>query len=82
MHAIITDHPDSRDLCYRATLTSMAVIVIIVALLVFGHHYIRSVLGWLEKVDLKVSLSVIVFLFVVISFPIAWGLSLLMVTCG
>ena len=59
-----------------------AVIVIIVSLLVFGHSYIRDLLTWLEQVDIKVSVSVIMGLFCVISFPMAWGLSLLMVTCG
>ncbi|XP_005100795.1 transmembrane protein 64 [Aplysia californica] len=82
MHAIITDTPDSNDWCYRATLTSIAVIVVIVSLLVFGHRYIRNVLTWLEHVDPKVSVSVITGLFVLISFPMAWGLSLLMVTSG
>lgn len=82
MHAIITDTPDSNDWCYRATLTSVGVIVIIVAFLVFGHRHIRSVLLWLEQVDPALSVSVLAGLFVVICFPIAWGLSLLMVTSG
>ena len=82
MNAIITDSPDSKDWCYRATLTSFAAIVIIVVLLAFAHQYIHKVLMWLEKVEPQISLSVIQLLFIVISFPIAWGLSLMMITCG
>ncbi|KAI8759569.1 transmembrane protein 64 [Biomphalaria glabrata] len=82
MHAIITDSPDSSDRCYRATLCSIGVIIFIVVILVFGHKHIRSLLLWLEHVDPVVSLSVLGALFILISFPIAWGLSLLMVTSG
>lgn len=82
MHALTTDTPDSNDRCYRATLTSIAVIIIIIVLLVFGHGYIHSVLLWLEKVGPVVSVSVLMALFVVISFPVAWGLQLLMLTAG
>ncbi|KAH9515700.1 Transmembrane protein 64 [Bulinus truncatus] len=82
MHAIITDSPDSIDWCYRATVTSFAVIVFVVVFLLFGHRHIRSLLLWLEHVDPVVSVSVLAALFIVISFPIAWGLSLLMVTSG
>ncbi|XP_059162464.1 transmembrane protein 64-like isoform X2 [Physella acuta] len=76
------DTPDSNDLCYRTSLTSIAVIILIVTFLVFGHRHIRSGLMWLEQVEPTTSVSIIAALFVVISFPIAWGLSLLMVTSG
>ncbi|RUS88329.1 hypothetical protein EGW08_003900 [Elysia chlorotica] len=82
VNAIITDKPDSNDWCYRATLTSIAIIIIIVALLVFGHGYIRSILLWLEKVDPVMSITVLMVLFLFVCFPMAWGLSLLMVTTG
>ncbi|GFS16414.1 transmembrane protein 64 [Elysia marginata] len=82
VNAIITDNPDSSDWCYRATLTSIAIIIIIVALLVFGHGYIRSILLWLEKVDPVMSITVLMVLFLFVCFPMAWGLSLLMVTTG
>ncbi|GFO43488.1 transmembrane protein 64 [Plakobranchus ocellatus] len=82
VNAIITDAPDSNDWCYRATLTSIAIIIIIVALLVFGHGYIRSILLWLEKVDPVMSITVLMVLFLFVCFPMAWGLSLLMVTTG
>ncbi|BFZ19607.1 hypothetical protein BsWGS_22646 [Bradybaena similaris] len=82
MHALTTDSPDSNDRCYRASLTSILVIIIIILLLVFGHSYIHWVLMWLEQSGPAVGVSVLMMLFLLICFPVAWGLQLLMLAAG
>uniref|UniRef100_A0A0B6ZRU6 VTT domain-containing protein n=1 Tax=Arion vulgaris TaxID=1028688 RepID=A0A0B6ZRU6_9EUPU len=82
MQAIITGTSDSNDWCCRVTLVSAAVSLILLFFLVFGHRYIYSVLLWMEHTDPKISVLVLAALFIIICFPVAWGLSILMVTAG
>lgn len=68
--------------CYQVTLSSFALISLICLMLVVCRDYIKDLLVWMENVDLTVSFLIFVILYTVVSYPMAWGVILLMIACG
>lgn len=68
--------------CYQVTLSSIVIISLTCFLLVVCRDYIKDVLVWMENVDLTISFVIFMFLYILVSYPIAWGVILLMIACG
>ncbi|ESO94959.1 hypothetical protein LOTGIDRAFT_74287, partial [Lottia gigantea] len=68
--------------CYHASITSVIVMALILMLVIFGHNYIRIVLTWIESQDVEVGCVIFLILYIIVSFPIAWGYVLLMIAAG
>lgn len=68
--------------CYQVTLTSILLISIICFLLVICRDYIKNLLVWMENADLTVSFLIFLVLYTIVSYPMAWGVILLMIACG
>ena len=74
---------DSKGLnCYQVTLSSILIISFICFLLVVCRDYIKDMLVWMENVDLRVSFVIFLLLYTAVSYPMAWGVILLMLACG
>ncbi|XP_060593570.1 transmembrane protein 64-like [Ruditapes philippinarum] len=68
--------------CYQVTLSSFVLIAIICFLLLLCRDYIKDLLVWMENVDLTVSFLIFLVLYTIVSYPMAWGVILLMIACG
>lgn len=68
--------------CYQVTLSSIVIIALTCFLLVVGRDYIKELLVWMENVDLTISFMIFMILYIIVSYPIAWGVILLMIACG
>lgn len=68
--------------CYQLSISSVILISIICILVVTCREYIKNLLLWLEQTDPYVSVFIFLLLFIVTSFPMAWGYILLMVAAG
>ncbi|KAH3775976.1 transmembrane protein 64-like [Dreissena polymorpha] len=68
--------------CYQVTLLSVVVIALTIFFLVLFREYIKDVLIWMANLDLKVSFVIFLLLYILVSYPIAWGVILLMIACG
>ncbi|XP_045192357.1 transmembrane protein 64-like [Mercenaria mercenaria] len=68
--------------CYQVTLSSVVLIALTCFLLLVCRDYIKDLLVWMENIDLTVSLLIFVVLYTVVSYPMAWGVILLMIACG
>ena len=68
--------------CYQVTLSSFVLIAITCFLLLVCRDYIKDLLVWMENVDLTVSLLIFLVLYTIVSYPMAWGVILLMIACG
>ncbi|KAK6185303.1 hypothetical protein SNE40_007566 [Patella caerulea] len=73
---------EKSNRCYQASITSVIVIAFILLLVIFGHHYIKTLLLWIESQDIEVGCAIFLVLYIIISFPIAWGYILLMLAAG
>lgn len=68
--------------CYQVTLSSIVIISLTCFLLVVCRDYIKDLLVWMENMDLTLSFVIFTFLYIIVSYPIAWGVILLMIACG
>ncbi|KAL4235080.1 Transmembrane protein 64 [Mactra antiquata] len=68
--------------CYQVTLSSLVIISITCFLLVVCRDYIKDLLVWMENVDRFISLLIFVVLYTIVSYPMAWGVILLMIANG
>ncbi|XP_061198393.1 transmembrane protein 64-like [Saccostrea echinata] len=68
--------------CYQLSISSVILISIICILVVTCRQYIKDLLLWLEQTDPYISVFIFLLLFIVTSFPMAWGYILLMVAAG
>ena len=68
--------------CYQVTLSSIVIIALTCFLLVVCRDYIKDLLVWMENVDLTISFVIFTILYIIVSYPIAWGVILLMIACG
>lgn len=68
--------------CYQVTLSSICIIALTCLLVIVFRDYIKDLLVWMENVDLSVSFLIFIVLFTLVSFPVAWGIILLMIACG
>ncbi|XP_071116554.1 transmembrane protein 64-like [Haliotis cracherodii] len=72
----------STSKCYQASIASFVMIAVVISALIFGHQFIKDLLMWLTEVDFFISYAIFLALHIVVSFPIAWGYVLLMVSAG
>nr|XP_022338199.1 transmembrane protein 64-like [Crassostrea virginica]XP_022338200.1 transmembrane protein 64-like [Crassostrea virginica]XP_022338201.1 transmembrane protein 64-like [Crassostrea virginica]XP_022338202.1 transmembrane protein 64-like [Crassostrea virginica]XP_022338203.1 transmembrane protein 64-like [Crassostrea virginica] len=68
--------------CYQLSISSVILISIICILVVTCRNYVKDLLLWLEQTDPYISVFIFLLLFIVTSFPMAWGYILLMVAAG
>ncbi|GAB1598031.1 transmembrane protein 64-like [Argonauta hians] len=68
--------------CGHMSIVSLAVISIICLLLIFFKSYVKDMLTWLEHTDALVRYLAFLFMYTLVSFPIAWGYFLLLLTTG
>jgi len=68
--------------CYQVTLMSIVIISLTCFLLVVCREYIKNVLVWMENLDLTVSFLIFLLLYIAVSYPMAWGVILLMIANG
>lgn len=74
--------PNATTRWYQASFTSIIFIIAIILFLFFGRSYIHALLMWLQEADLVVGLIIFTLLFCVVSFPLFWGYSLLLLAAG
>lgn len=79
--ALVTT-PTATTRWYQASLTSLLLTVVTVLLLACGRNYIRTLLLWLQEVDLAVGLVIFSVLFFLVSLPVIWGYMLLLLAAG
>ncbi|CAI9715919.1 Hypothetical predicted protein [Octopus vulgaris] len=68
--------------CGHMSIVSLTVISIICLLLIFFKSYVKDMLLWLEHTDAIVSYLAFLCMYTLVSFPIAWGYFLLLLTTG
>lgn len=68
--------------CYQVTLSSVFLITITCFLLLVCRDYIKNLLVWMENVDSIVGFLIFLVLYTIVSYPMAWGVILLMLACG
>lgn len=68
--------------CYQVCLSSVIIIGVICFLVVICRDLIRDLLIWLASVHIAVSIVIFLLLFIIVSYPMAWGVILLMIACG
>lgn len=68
--------------CYQVTLSSVFLITVTCFLLLVCRDYIKDLLVWMENVDRTVSFLIFLVLYTIVSYPMAWGVILLMLACG
>lgn len=68
--------------CYQVCLSSVVVIGVTCFLVVICRDLIRDLLVWLANVHIAVSTVIFLLLFIIVSYPMAWGVILLMIACG
>lgn len=74
--------PSTAASCGHMSIVSLTVISIICLLLIFFRNYIKDLLLWLETTDAMVSYIAFLCMFTLVSFPVAWGYFLLLLTTG
>ena len=74
--------PSTAASCGHMSIVSLTVISIICLLLIFFRNYIKDLLLWLETTDAMVSYVAFLCMFTLVSFPVAWGYFLLLLTTG
>ncbi|WAR12133.1 TMM64-like protein [Mya arenaria] len=75
-------HEKKGPNCYQVTLSSIVIISLTCFLLVVCREYIKNLLLWMENLDLISSFVIFTLLYIIVSFPMAWGVILLMIACG
>lgn len=85
----VEDSSEEKDIlshsgpsCYQLSISSVILISIICILVVTCRNYVKDLLLWLEQTDPYISVFIFLLLFIVTSFPMAWGYILLMVAAG
>lgn len=68
--------------CYQVCLSSVVVIGVTCFLVVLCRDLIKDLLVWLASVHIAVSVVIFLLLFIIVSYPMAWGVILLMIACG
>ena len=68
--------------CYQVCLSSVVIIGVTCFVVVICRDLIKDILVWLASVHIGVSVVIFLLLFVVVSYPMAWGMILLMIACG
>lgn len=68
--------------CGQMSIVSLTAISIICLLLIFFRNYVKDFLLWLETTDATVSYVAFLCMFTIVSFPVAWGYFLLLLTTG
>ena len=68
--------------CYQVCLSSIVIIGVTCFLVVLCRDLIKDLLIWLASVHIAVSVVIFLLLFIIVSYPMAWGVILLMIACG